>query len=75
MILTSPLRRVNSVLQRGTNISVCEICAKWLVFSGTVTYVLHLSACYVCDYRIVLKFRGSKFSRIAVFVNFVEIFS
>ena len=34
----SLLRGVNSMLQHGTNISVSEICAKWSVFSGTVTY-------------------------------------
>ena len=31
-ILTSPLHRVNSVLQRGTNMT------KWSVFPGMVTY-------------------------------------
>ena len=35
----SDLRRVNSALQRGTNISISEIYAKWSVFSGTVTYI------------------------------------
>ena len=37
-ILTSPLHRVNSALQLGTNISISEIWAKWSVFSGTVTF-------------------------------------
>ena len=31
--------RVNSVLQRGTNISKSEIITKWSVFPGTVTYI------------------------------------
>ena len=39
VILTSLLRRVNTALQHGTNISVREICTKWSVFSGTVMYI------------------------------------
>jgi len=35
----------------------------------------HIKSQSVCDYRIAQKFRGSKFSRIAVFENFVEIIS
>ena len=38
MILTSPLRRANSTLERVANISICDICTRWSVFSGTVTY-------------------------------------
>ena len=38
MILTSPLRRVNSTLERVANISIYDICTRWSVFSGTVTY-------------------------------------
>ena len=42
--LTSPLHRVNSALQHGTNISKSEI-IKWLVFPDTVIIiVLHVSA-------------------------------
>ena len=38
-ILTSLLRRVNSTLQHGTNISISEICVEWSVFSGMVTFI------------------------------------
>ena len=41
--LTSPLRRVNSALQRGTNITISDTCAKWSVMLGMVTYTFHTS--------------------------------
>ena len=40
MILTSPLNRVNSALQCGTDISKSETLAKWSVFLDTVAYTV-----------------------------------
>ena len=57
-ILTSPLHRVNSTLQRGTNISKSETTTKWYVFPGTVTYTymydahnLGICAIVLCNRR------------------------
>ena len=47
-VLTSPLYRVNSALQRGTNISASEICVEWLVFSGMVTYMYIYTLSFTC---------------------------